>query len=102
MPGVPQSLEARAKLQFALSRYEPRKFDGPVEILASPERELDKSLTDLLSRCRARLVFEQHGEISTAKAASLMQSIFEEALAKRGFSPQKPSIDSMSLAAREA
>jgi thioesterase domain-containing protein len=103
MPGVPQSVEARAKLQFALSRYEPRKFDGPVEILASPERELDKSLTDLLSRCRARLVFDQHGEISTAKAASLMQSIFEEALAERGLPPpQKPSIDQMSLAAREA
>jgi hypothetical protein len=48
-------------------------------------------------------VFEQHGEISTAKAASLMQSIFEEALAERGFPPpQKPPIDLMSLAAREA
>jgi hypothetical protein len=60
-------------------------------------------LTDLLSRCRARLVFDQHGEISTAKAASLMQSIFEEALAERGFPPpQKPSINSISLAARGA
>jgi thioesterase domain-containing protein len=103
MPGVPQSVEARAKLQFALSRYTPRRFDGPVEILASPERELDKSLTDLLSQCRARLVFEQHGEISTAKAASLMQSIFEEALAEGGFPPpQKPSMGSMSVAARQA
>ena len=57
MPGVPQSLEARAKLQFALSRYKPRKFDGPVEILASPERELDSSLADLLPRRRSRLAF---------------------------------------------
>jgi hypothetical protein len=102
MPGVPQSVEARAKLQFALSRYKLRRFDGPVEILASPERELDKSLTDLLPRQRSRLVFEEHGEISTAKAASLMQSIFEEALAERGFPPQERSIDSMSLTAREA
>jgi hypothetical protein len=32
-----------------------------------------------------------------------MQSIFEEALAERGLPPpQKPSIDQMSLAAREA
>ncbi|MGH6825078.1 alpha/beta fold hydrolase [Methyloceanibacter sp.] len=103
MPGVPQSLEARAKLQFALSRYKPRKFDGPVEILASPERELDSSLADLLPRRRTRLVFEEHGEISTAKAASLMQSIFEEALADAGSSPpHELSIGSMSLAAREA
>jgi thioesterase domain-containing protein len=103
MPGVPQSVEARAKLQLALSRYEPRKFDGPVEILASPERELDNSLADLLPQRRSRLVFEEHGEISTAKAASLMQLIFEEALAEEGSPPpQELSIDSMSLAAREA
>jgi hypothetical protein len=48
-------------------------------------------------------VFEEHGEISTAKAASLMQVIFKAALAGEGsLPPQEPSIDSMSLAAREA
>jgi hypothetical protein len=47
-------------------------------------------------------VFEEHGEISTAKAASLMQVIFKAALAGEGSPPQEPSIDSMSLAAREA
>jgi hypothetical protein len=103
MPGVPQSVEARAKLQFALSRYKPRQFDGPVEILASPERELDSSLADLLPRRRSQLVFEEHCEISTAKAASLMQVIFKAALAEEGSPPpQEPSMGSMSLAAREA
>jgi len=103
MPGVPQSVEARAKLQFALSRYKPRQFDGPVEILASPERELDSSLADLLPRRRSQLVFEEHCEISTAKAASLMQVIFKAALAEEGSPPpQEPSTGSMSLAAREA
>jgi len=97
------SVEARAKLQFALSRYKPRRFDGPVEILASPERELDSSLADLLPRRRSQLVFEEHGEISTAKAASLMQMFFKAALAGEGSPPpQEPSLGSMSLAAREA
>jgi hypothetical protein len=60
-------------------------------------------LADLLPRRRSRLVFDEHGEISTAKAASLMQLIFEEALAEEGSPPpQELSIDSMSLAAREA
>ena len=103
MPGVPQSLEARAKLQFALSRYKPREFDGPVEILASPERELASSLADLLPRRRSRLAFEKHDEISTVKSASIMQSIFDAALAEAGSSPpQELSMGSMSLAASEA
>ena len=67
------------------------------------ERELDSSLADLLPRRRSQLVFEEHGEISTAKAASLMQVIFEAALAEEASPPpQEPSIGSMSLAAREA
>jgi hypothetical protein len=99
---MPQSVEARAKLQFALTRYQPCEFEGPVEILASPERELDSSLADLLPHRRA-LVFEKHDEISSEKAACLMQSIFEAALAKAGYTPpQEPSIGSIRLAAREA
>jgi hypothetical protein len=48
-------------------------------------------------------VFEEHREISTAKAASLMQVIFKAALAEEGSPPpQEPSMGSMSLAAREA
>jgi hypothetical protein len=81
----------------------PREFDGPVEILASPERELASSLADLLPRRRSRLAFEKHGEISTVKSASIMQSIFDAALAEAGSTPpQELSMGSMSLAASEA
>ena len=60
-------------------------------------------MADLLPRRRSQLVFEEHCEISTAKAASLMQVIFKAALAEEGSPPpQEPSMGSMSLAAREA
>ena len=99
----PQSLEARAKLKFALSRYKPREFDGPVEILASPERELASSLADRLPRRRSRLAFEKHDEISTGKSASIMHLIFDATLAEAGSSPpQELSRASVSLAASEA
>lgn len=84
MPRVPQSIDARARLQVAMLRYKPRKFDGPVEILASPERDLDNPWADLLPRRRARRVFMKHSEISSGKAASLMQEIFDAALAEAG------------------
>lgn len=101
-PGRPESIEARAKLQVAMSRYKLRKFDGPVEILASPEREMDLPWAELLPQRRVRRVFEKHSEIATGKAASLMQSIFDAALAEASSSPPEPAEAAMSLAAREA
>lgn len=81
LPGQPQAIEARAKLHAALLHYRPRIFDGPVTILSSPKR--DYPWKGLLPRLRVQLVFEKH-EISTAQAARLMQSIFDEALAELG------------------
>jgi thioesterase domain-containing protein len=99
----PESIDARAKLQVAMSRYKLREFDGPVEILASPEREMDSPWAELLPRRRVRRVFEKHSEISTGKAASLMQSIFDAALAETVSSPPpEPAEATASLAARQA
>ena len=77
LPGQPQAINARAKLQAALLHYRPRVFDGPVTILSSPER--DYPWKALLPRLRVQQVFEKH-EVSSAAAARFMQSTFDDAL----------------------
>jgi len=103
LPGMPQSVEARAKLHVAVSRYKPRKFDGPVEILASPERDMDNPWAELLPQRRARRVFAKHSDITSGQAASLMQSIFDAALGgTRSSAPvrDKPAVTTKRVATR--
>ena len=76
----PGSIDARAKLQAALRHYQPRIFDGPVEILASPERDTTHPWSGLLPRRRVHKVFEKHNDVSGATAARLVQSIFDATL----------------------
>lgn len=84
----PESVDARAKLHAALRHYQPRIFDGPVEILASPERDTTHPWSGLLPRRRVHQVFEKHNEVSSAAAARLVQSIFDATL--QGSSAQIP------------
>ena len=80
---LPSSIDARAKLQLALLQTRPRSFDGPVDLLASPERDPDEPWRRLMPQLRVHNVLEKHGDISTAVGARVMQSIFDAALAGR-------------------
>jgi hypothetical protein len=81
LPGQPQSIEARAKLQAALWHYRPRAVDAPVIILASPERDSEYPWNELIPRRRMQVVFKKHSDVSTEIGARLLQSIVDEALA---------------------
>jgi hypothetical protein len=81
LPELPHSIEARAKLQFALSQYRLRSFDGPVDLLASPERDPAEPWARLMPQLRVHKVLERHSDISTAVGARVAQSIFDAALA---------------------
>jgi thioesterase domain-containing protein len=82
LPGQPQSIEARAKLQAALWHYRPRPVDAPVVILASPERDSEYPWDGLIPRRRMQVVFGKHSEVSSAIGAGHLQSIFDAALAE--------------------
>jgi thioesterase domain-containing protein len=81
LPGQPQSIEARAKLQAALWHYRPTAVDAPVVILASPDRDSEYPWNELIPRRRMQVVFKRHSEVSTEVGARLLQSIVDEALA---------------------
>jgi thioesterase domain-containing protein len=76
-----ESIDARAKLQLALLQTRPRAFDGPVDLLASPERDPAEPWGRLMPQLRVHKVLEKHSDISTAVGARVMQSIFDAALA---------------------
>jgi hypothetical protein len=88
-----ESIDARAKLQLALSQYRPRSFDGPVALLASPERDPTDPWASLLPQLRIHHAFSTHSEIASAIAARLMQSIFDAALAAPS-PPARPELAS--------
>jgi hypothetical protein len=77
-----ESIDARAKLQLALLQTQPRAFAGPVDLLASPERDPTEPWARLMPQMRVHRVLEKHSDISTAVGARVMQSIFDEALAQ--------------------
>jgi thioesterase domain-containing protein len=81
LPGQPQSIEARAKLQAALWHYRPSPVDVPVVILTSPDRQSEYPWNGLIPRRRLQLAFDKHSEVSTAVGARHLQSIFDAALA---------------------
>ena len=82
LPGQPQAIEARAKLQAALWHYRPKPVDVPVVILASPDRDSDYPWNGLIPRRRMEVVFGKHSEVSTSVGARHLQSIFDTALAE--------------------
>jgi hypothetical protein len=82
LPQLPDSIDARAKLQFALSQYRLRRFEGPVDLLASPERDPDYPWLGLLPQMRVHRVFAKHEEVSGAAAARVIQSIIDGVLAR--------------------
>jgi thioesterase domain-containing protein len=77
-----ESIDARARLQLALLQTQPRAFAGPVDLLASPERDPTEPWGRLMPQLRVHQVLEKHSDISTAVGARVMQSIFDEALAQ--------------------
>jgi thioesterase domain-containing protein len=77
-----ESIDARARLQLALLQTQPRAFAGPVDLLASPERDPTEPWARLMPQMRVHRVLEKHSDISTAVGARVMQSIFDEALAQ--------------------
>jgi thioesterase domain-containing protein len=77
-----ESIDARARLQLALLQTQPRAFAGPVDLLASPERDPAEPWGRLMPQLRVHKVLEKHSDISTAVGARVMQSIFDEALAQ--------------------
>jgi thioesterase domain-containing protein len=84
-----ESIDARAKLQLALLQTQPRTFAGQVDLLASPERDPAEPWGRLMPQMRVHKVLEKHSDISTAVGARVMQSIFDEALA-RAAPPARP------------
>ena len=88
-----ESIDARAKLQLALLQTRPRSFDGPVDLLASPERDPAEPWGRLMPQLRVHNVLEKHGDISTAVGARVMQSIFDAALAGKT-PPTRPELAS--------
>ena len=86
-----KSIDARAKLQLALLQTRPRSFDGPVDLLASPERDPAEPWGRLMPQLRVHKVLEKHGDISTAVGARVMQSIFDAALAGKT-PPARPEL----------
>jgi thioesterase domain-containing protein len=85
-----ESIDARAKLQLALLQTQPRSFDGPVDLLASPERDPAEPWGRLMPQLRVHNVLKKHGDISTAVGARVMQSIFDAALAGKTRPPARP------------
>src|SRR5262245_35181700 len=75
------SIDARAKLQLALLQTQPRRFDGRVDLLASPARDPAEPWGRLMPQLRVHNVLEKHGDISTGVGARAMQSIFDATLA---------------------
>jgi thioesterase domain-containing protein len=89
-----ESIDARAKLQLALLQTRPRAFDGPVDLLASPERDPAEPWGRLMPQLRVHKVLEKHSDISTAVGARVMQSIFDAALAGKTL-PAHPELASV-------
>ncbi|MGH6824205.1 alpha/beta fold hydrolase [Methyloceanibacter sp.] len=76
-----ESIDARARLQLALLQTRPQGFEGPVDLLASPERDPTEPWVRLMPHLRVHKVLQKHSDISTAVGARVMQSIFDAALA---------------------
>jgi thioesterase domain-containing protein/acyl carrier protein len=86
-PGLQLSLDALAKLRAAYRLYRPVPFGGAVAILSSRDRESvfrdpSHAWNELLPRRQVHVVMEHHQEVGGAATASMMQSIFDAALAE--------------------
>jgi thioesterase domain-containing protein len=85
--GLPHASRARAKLFMAFVYWRPRRYEGPVTILASRSPKKTRAyhagvnLQKLLPQVRIVPIITSHRQITGAEAGRAMQEVFDAALA---------------------